>query len=240
MRFDPGVLVANWWLFVEGALLTVQICVFAFLIAYAGAIPIALLKLSKRRFLRGIAILYIETLRNIPFIIILFLFHYGLPFVDVRLPSYVTGTLALSLFASAYYAEIIRAAILSVPRGQLESAYAIGMSHGQALREIIAPQMLRFLIPPSTNMTLTMIKESSVLSTITVPELTYQGLIVQGNTFSPFEVFVAVALLYWCFTALVALAARLLESRVGRAETEAVARNGLAARFLSLDRRIAT
>lgn len=126
--------------------------------------------------------------------------------------------------------------MLALPRGQFESARAVGMSPLQAMRHVIAPQILRALVPPSTNMTLTMIKESAVLSSITVAELTYQGLIVQGNTFAPFEVFAAVTLLYWAITMVVAGLAGLLERRVGLAQQEAVVRNPLAAQYLSFDR----
>ncbi len=141
------------------------------------------------------------------------------------------------MFVSAYYSEIVRAAILALPRGQFESARAIGMSPAQAMWNVVAPQILRTLIPPSTNMTLTMMKESAVLSSITVPELTYQSLVVQGNTFAPFEVFAAVTLIYWLISAVIAEASRRLEKRVGLAHTESVARNPIADRYLSLERR---
>ena len=153
------------------------------------------------------------------------------------MPALFAGTLALSLFVSAYYAEIVRAAILALPRGQFESARAIGMSPAQAMRHIVGPQVMRTIIPPSTNMTLTMMKESAVLSSITVPELTYQSLVVQGNTFAPFEVFAAVTLIYWLIAATIAEASRRLEKRVGLAQTQNVTRNKIADRYLSLERR---
>jgi polar amino acid transport system permease protein len=236
MRFDPQVLIDSWPLLLDGFLLTIRICAFAVLLGFAIAIPLALVKLSRSPLLRGAASAVIELLRNVPFLILLFLVHYGLPFTGVRLPAVVTGTVALALFGAAYYAEVIRAAILAVPRGQMESARAIGMSWLRAMREIVAPQTLRFLVPPATNTTLTLIKESSVLSIITVPEVTYAALRVQGQSFSPIEVFVATALAYWGLTALVAAAAGLLERRVGTGQRTAVTRNALAARYLSLER----
>jgi polar amino acid transport system permease protein len=151
------------------------------------------------------------------------------------LPAIFVGTLALALFASAYYAEIVRAAIAALPRGQFESARAIGMSPAQAMSNVVAPQILRTLVPPSTNMTLTMMKESAVLSAVTVPELTYQSLVVQGNTFAPFEVFAAVTIIYWSISIVIAEVSRRLERRVGIAQNQGVIRNRLAARYLSLD-----
>lgn len=239
MHFDPLLLLDYWDILLKGAWLTVQITVYAFLLGYALGIAMALLGLAPARPLRILAGIYIETLRNIPFIIILFLVYYGLPFSGIRIPAMFAGTIALAMFVSAYYAEIVRAAILALPRGQFESARAIGMSPAQAMWNVVAPQIVRTLIPPSTNMTLTMMKESAVLSSITVPELTYQSLVVQGNTFAPFEVFAAVTLIYWLISAVIAEASRRLEKRVGLAHSESVARNPIADRYLSLERRSA-
>lgn len=236
MRFDPGVIVDNWRLFVEGALLTLQITSIALVGGLALGVVVALVALVPNRLIRALVGVYLAVLRGVPFILLLFLVHFGMPFTGYRLPALVNGVIALTLFASAYYAEIIRGAIVALPRGQYESARAIGMSSVQAMRHVIAPQVVRPIIPPATGMTLTMIKESSVISSITVAELTYQGLIVQGMTFAPFEVFVAVAGLYWLMTFCVARAASWLERRVGTAQATAVSRSALASRYLSFDR----
>jgi His/Glu/Gln/Arg/opine family amino acid ABC transporter permease subunit len=234
MHFDPAVLVDYWPLLLQGAWLTLQVSVAALVIGYAAGIAVALIALVPGWLPGLVTGVYVETLRNIPFIIILFVVYYGLPFWGIRLPATLVGTVALALFASAYYAEIVRAAILALPRGQFESARAIGMSPMSAMWHVVAPQILRALVPPSTNMTLTMMKESAVLSSITVPELTYQSLVVQGNTFAPFEVFAAVASIYWLIAVVVAEASRRLERRVGAVQAEAVSRNRIADRYLSL------
>lgn len=231
--FDLGILLRYWPLLLDGAWLTIRICAVAFVIGYAVGILVALLSLVPSRTLRTMVTAYLVCLRAIPFIILLFLVYYGMPFAGVRAPAFVTGTLALALFASAYYAEIVCAAIAALPRGQFESARVIGMSPLQAMRHVIFPQIVPALLPPSTNMTLTMIKESAVLSSITVPELTYQGLVIQGNTFAPFEAFAAVTVIYWAVAIAVARLVGLLERRVGRSRREQVGRNGLAASFLS-------
>ena len=98
-----------------------------------------------------------------------------------------------------------------MPKGQLESARAIGMTDWQAMRNVILPQTLSIVIPPLTNQTLTLIKESAILSTITVHELTMTGLLVQGETFRPFEVFIMVALLYWALNETIATIMRKFE-----------------------------
>jgi His/Glu/Gln/Arg/opine family amino acid ABC transporter permease subunit len=235
MRFEPALLLDYWPLLLKGTVLTLLLSAAAAAAGYVLGIAVALVGLLPSRAARLAAGLYVEVLRDIPFIIILFVTYYGLPFAGVRLPATVVGTLALALFVSAYYAEIVRAAVLALPRGQFESARAVGMSPLQAMRHIVGPQILRAAIPPSTNMTLTMMKESAVLSSITVPELTYQSLVVQGNTFAPFEVFAAVAAIYWLIAAAFAEFARRLERRVGAAYGEEAARSRLSDRFLSLD-----
>ena len=234
MHFDPTVLVDYWPLLLQGAWLTVQLSAAALVIGYVAGIAVALVALMPGWPPKLVTALYVETLRNIPFIILLFVVYYGLPFCGIRLPATLVGTVALALFASAYYAEIVRGAILALPRGQFESARAIGMSPANAMWHVVAPQILRALVPPSTNMTLTMMKESAVLSSITVPELTYQSLVVQGNTFAPFEVFAAVASIYWLIAIVIAEAARRLERSVGVAQAESVSRNRIADRYLSL------
>lgn len=234
MHFDPAVLVDYWPLLLQGAWLTLQVSVAALVMGYVAGIAVALIALVPGWLPGLVTGCYVETLRNIPFIIILFVVYYGLPFCGIRLPATLVGTTALALFASAYYAEIVRAAILALPRGQFESARAIGMSPMSAMWHVVAPQILRALVPPSTNMTLTMMKESAVLSSITVPELTYQSLVVQGNTFAPFEVFAAVASIYWLIAVVIAEASRRLERRVGAVQAEAVNRNRIADRYLSL------
>lgn len=213
MGFDFSVIYDNMPLFLEGAWLTLRIALTAFIIGMAigtGAAVAALSRLSLLRWLVGI---YITVMRGIPFIVLLFLIHYGLPAAGIRVPALFTGMAALSLFAGAYYTEIIRACVMALPRGQWESARAIGMSPWHAARHVVLPQIAAPMVPPVVNCTVTMIKESSVISSITVAELTFQGLVVQGNTFAPFEVFVVVAALYWAITAIFAFTAGAFEAR---------------------------
>lgn len=235
MIFDPAILTSHAGLFLSGAWLTLQISFGAFLLGYALAILLAMVALLPGWLPRLLVGSYVAVLRAIPFIITLFVIYYGLPFAGIRLPAPLVGLVALGLFSSVYYTEIIRAAILAIPRGQFDSARAIGMTGVQAMRHVIAPQILRALVPPSTNTTLSMMKESAVLSSITVPELTYQGLVVQGQTYAVIEVFLAVTLLYWAMACGIAALARQAERRFGRAQASAVQRSEIASRYLSLD-----
>lgn len=230
------ILATYWPILLQGTWLTIRIVILSFIIGYALGIVIALVSLVPSRLARLFASGYTLILRSIPFIITLFLVYYGLPFFGFRLPAYVAGTAALSLFVSAYFSEIIRAAIVSLPRGQFESGRVLGMSPLQTMRHIIAPQVIPAVIPPSTNMTLTMTKESAVLSSITVGELTYQSLIIQGNTFAPFEAFGASAAIYWLLTACIAFGATRLEKRTGRWRDSGVTRSRIASSYLSFER----
>ncbi len=211
MTFDLSVVTTYWPILVQGFGLSVAVASGAFMLGLAIGSIIALMKLSSVPPLRWIAAVYIELFRNVPFLIQIFLAYYMLPFYGIRLPAMAVGILTLGLYVSSYFAEIIRGAVLSVPRGQMDSAIATGMSRGQALRHVIAPQMLGVLLPPLTSQTLSMVKETSLLSSITVKELTMAGLIVQGITFSPIETFTMVAGLYWAFNTTLAAIALWLE-----------------------------
>jgi polar amino acid transport system permease protein/putative glutamine transport system permease protein len=237
MTFDFSVISDNWALFARGTWLTIVIAVIAVAAGFLISIPVALMALSHRRTLRWVATAYVEWFRNIPFIVVLYLFFYGLPFFNVRLPEAIVGTIALAFFASSYFAEIIRGAILAVPTGQMEAARAIGMSYFQGLREIVAPQTVRLLLPPSTNTSISMVKETSVLSTVTVAELTYQGLVVQGETFAPFEVFLTTAAIYWVVTAIFAYFMHRAEKAFGAAQGAHQARTSLADKYLLIGAR---
>ncbi len=236
MGFDVSIITDNWPLFVQGVVTTLLITAIALPLGFLIAIPVAFMKLSRFAILRAVAAFYIELFRNAPFLIVLYVIFYALPTLQVRLPPLVVGTGVLCLYATSYLAEIIRGAYLAVPRGQLEAARAVGMSHFQGIREIVAPQMVGFLIPPSTNMGIILIKETSVLALISVGELTYQGMVVQAATFAPFEVFVAVGGLYWLVCSVLSFAAATAERRSAHA-IDGPRRQSVADSFLSLDAR---
>ncbi len=234
--FDFSLIADHSALLLTGAAMTVYVVIVSFVLAFGFGIVVALLSFLPGAVPRAFLSAYSIVLRSIPFIIVLFIVYYGLPFAGFHLSALLVGILALSFYKSAYYGEIIRAAIVALPRGQFESARAVGMSPRQAFVHVIAPQLVRGLLPPSTNMTLTLIKESSVLSTVTIGELTYQGMVMQGATYAPLECFAAVSGLYWALCAGTAWIAGRLERRAGLAQKAAIDRNPLAASFLSFER----
>ena len=206
--YFPMILLGFW--------LTLKIVICAIALGIPLGLILALGRRSNFILISFFATSFIELFRNTPFIIQVFLFYYVLPFYGLRLSAEYVGILALAAFGSAYFAEIIRAGIDAIPKGQLESARAIGMTDWQSMKNIILPQTVSIVLPPLTNQTLTLIKESAILSTITVHELTMTGLMVQGETFRPFEVFIMVALLYWALNETIASIMRRIEKRYSR------------------------
>lgn len=235
MHFDFSIILNNWSAFAYGTGITILVAAISIVAAFLLAIPIALMALSNSKVLRAVAAVYLECFRNLPFIVIVYIFYYGLPTLQIRLPETVIGILALSFFTSSYFSELIRGAILSVPKGQMEAARAVGMSYFQGMRDIVAPQTLRSLLPPCTSTSISTVKETSVLSVITVGELTFQGLIVQGNSFAPFEVFITTAAIYWIITALLAALLNRIERSPRAVQGHGDTRLSLADQFLKLD-----
>jgi His/Glu/Gln/Arg/opine family amino acid ABC transporter permease subunit len=220
MSFDLSVIAYGLPIFAEGLVNTVLFCA----VAIAGGLPLAtalaLARLSRRRIFRLPATGFVETLRNTPFLVQVFLLYFALPALGIRLGATTAGLVALTAYAGAYFAEAIRGAILSVPRGQLESARALGMPYLRAVRRIVAPQMMGYLLPALTNQMIGVIKDSAVLSVITVPDMAMAAQQVLGETFAPVESYVMVAVLYWVLTAGVAALMMKLERRFAPPATE--------------------
>jgi len=216
LNFDVTIIINYWPKIVEGILNTLLICALSLPTGFIFALFVCAARMSKRGWLRNPALAFIEIIRNTPFLIQVFMVFYVLPFYGIRMEPLTAGIGCLSAYAAAYFAEIIRGAIQSVPVGQSEAARALGLPGLLIMRRIIFPQMLGYLIPPLTNMGMTLIKESSVLSVITVAELTYMGQFVIGKAFAPVEMFSVIALVYWLITALFGAGMQIMEKRVTR------------------------
>jgi His/Glu/Gln/Arg/opine family amino acid ABC transporter permease subunit len=200
MSIDISVVTFGLPLLLRGLLNTVLFSFAAIAVALLVGPCVALARLSKRSLLRHPAAVFVEILRNTPFLIQAFLFFYGLAAIGLRVNAILAGIFTLSVFGTATFSEIFRGAIQSVPSGQIEAATALGMSYRQALQLVIFPQMWGYLIPSLTNQATGLIKECSVLSVITVPEVAMAAQFVIGETFSPTETYLMIALLYWALT----------------------------------------
>jgi His/Glu/Gln/Arg/opine family amino acid ABC transporter permease subunit len=197
MTFDFLSVAQYWAVFAEGLYLTLAASLLALALALALGAVLALGRLSRRRLVSGAALVFIEVVRDVPFMVLVFLVFYLLPTIEIRLPAFGVGVLTLGVYEAVYFAEIIRGAILSVPKGQMDSARAIGMSRAQAFRYVIFPQMMGYFLPPATNQAVMVVKDSSILSTITVAELTMSGRIAVTYTVAPIEIFLVISILYW-------------------------------------------
>ena len=165
-----------------------------------GAIVVGIIacamRLSQSRIMSSIAGVYIESIRSTPLLVQLYFFYFGLPTMGVMLPEWVTGVIALALNSGAYYAEIIRSGIQAIQSGQIEAGIASGLSYFQRMRYIILPQALGNTIRPMLGQAIILVKDSSLLSLISIVELTRAGQMLTSERFMPAEGFLTTAVFY--------------------------------------------
>mgnify|MGYP000284816437 CR=1 FL=1 len=165
-----------------------------------GAIVVGIIacamRLSQSRTTSRIAGIYIESIRSTPLLAQLYFFYFGLPSLGIMLPEWVTGIIALTLNSGAYYAEIIRAGIQAIPYGQIEAGIASGLNYFQRMRYIILPQALGMTIRPMLGQAIVLVKDSSLLSLISIMELTRAGQLLTSDRFMPAEGFLTTAAFY--------------------------------------------
>lgn len=214
MTLDFGAIWENRDILIEGLVNTLLISFIAIPVAVLIGLVFCMLRISKRRFLRWPAIVYIEFMRNIPLLILIFVVFYALPFYGVRLSGVTTGFICLSIYGGAYFAEVFRGGVEAVSKGQFDAAKALGLKYGFYMRRVILPQLYMYVFPPGINIALTMIKESSLLSMITVAELTYAAHDINGRTFTPVETFATIAVAYWGLCTLFLKLAEIFKSRI--------------------------
>ena len=207
-------------LFGQGLVTTVWLSVVSFAGALLVGIVLCALNLQRSRPLRAPAKAYIDIIRSTPLLVQLYFLYFGLPRLGIILPEFVVGVLALSLNSGAYVAEIVRAGILSIPRGQVEAGIASGMTYRQRMRLVILPQAFKVTIPPLLSQAIVLVKDSALLSLISVAELTRAGQLLASDRFMPAEGFLTVAafylLLYYCLKGVAALSGRWLGLRPAR------------------------
>lgn len=231
------IIVHYWPLLAAGLLTTVAVSLGGIALALLLAAPLAALKLARRRWLRLTAAAGIEVLRNAPFVVLLFLVHFGVPRLGLRLPAWESGVIALALYGSAYFAEVFRAAFFAVPCGQLEASRSLGLSPLQSIRLVVGPQMLGVALPPARVVMIMLLKDSAILSVIAVPELTHATLRIQAETFDAVAVFAITAALYWLLITSLSALVGSLEREARKQRDTALRRSGVAIRYLVLDRR---
>lgn len=188
----------------------------AMLLGLPLALLVALARLSRIGPLRWMSGVYVSFMRGTPLLVQIFVIYYGLPSFGITVSPLVGGVAALTLNSAAYLSETIRAAVLSVPRGQWEAAYSLGLTPRQTLRLIILPQAARVALPSLGNTLIGLVKDTSLVSVITVVELLRSAQLVIARTFEPFGPYLAAALIYWAISSLLELVQRRLEVQLAR------------------------
>lgn len=200
----------------QGIIVTIQISVLAIIMAVVLGAFIAYMKISDIMALKVIAEIYIKIFRNTPFMVQVYLAYYGLPMLGFDVPALWTGILILGFYTAAYVAVILESGLSSLPKGQSEAAYAIGMSKTKTLLRILLPQTIVVIIPSMTGQLVQTVKDSSILSIITVAEMTMMTKEAIGITFSPLIVYICVGLLYWALNLVIELSSKNIEKRYKR------------------------
>ena len=205
-----------WPMFVGLVKGNIPLTIFSFVFGMVLAVAAALARLSSIRVLDWIARAYISVIRGTPLLVQLFIVFFGLPQLGVDLDPYPAAIVALSLNVGGYAAEVVRAAILSVPRGQYEAATVIGMDYWQSMRRIVLPQAARIAVPPLGNTLLSLIKDTALASLVLVPELFREAQVTAAATTEYLPLYVMAALYFWVVCYLVSLAQGPLERRLSR------------------------
>ncbi|WP_457972481.1 amino acid ABC transporter permease [Arthrobacter sp. D1-17] len=195
---------------------TIPLTLASFALGLALALVVALMRLSQSTVLSGAARFYVSVIRGTPLLVQLFVIFYGLPTIGVKLDPWPSAIIAFSLNVGGYAAEIIRAAILSVPKGQWEAGHTIGMSRGQSLRRIILPQAARVSVPPLSNTFISLVKDTSLASLILVTELFRNAQQIAAFSQEFMVLYLEAALVYWVICLALSSGQSALEKRLDR------------------------
>nr|WP_308218585.1 amino acid ABC transporter permease [Microbacterium testaceum] len=205
-----------WPMVLAGLRGTIPLSLASFAIGLVVALGMALLRLSRNVVLRGFARFYISVIRGTPLLVQLFVIFYGLPAIGVVIDPFPAAVIAFSLNVGGYAAEVIRAAILSVPRGQWEAAHMVGLSPRKTLTRIILPQAARVSVPPLSNTFISLVKDSSLASLILVSELFRQAQNIAAFSYEFMAIYLEAALIYWLFCLVLSAGQGVLERRLDR------------------------
>ncbi|KAA1395582.1 ABC transporter substrate-binding protein/permease [Aeromicrobium ginsengisoli] len=207
---------AAWPMLKKLLIATIPITIISFAFGLMVAVAAALARISGSRVLSAIAKAYISIIRGTPLLVQLFIVFYGLPEIGIKLSPWTSAILALSLNVGGYAAEVVRAAILSVPRGQFEAASTVGMGYWQSLRRIVFPQAARIAVPPLSNTAISLLKDTSLLAVVTVTELTQEARFAAANSGAYLVLYGVAAVYYWVVCVGMSAVQGRLETRLNR------------------------
>jgi len=206
----------------KGTVITLELTAGAVAMGIVIGLFMALMRLSNSRILRGLAIAYIDFFRGTPLLVQILMVYFAVPqLLNFQIPNnyqFIAGILAMGLNSGAYIAEIFRAGIQSIDKGQGEAARSLGMSHGQAMRYVILPQAFKRVIPPLGNEFIALLKDSSLVSIIALQDLMYTGKLIVSRTYQPFVIYLEVALFYLVMTLILSRFVNYTERRLGKSD----------------------
>lgn len=196
--------------FLSGAGNTLIITFFTIILGTISGIILALMRISNKKVLNILSVSYVEFIRGTPLLVQIFLIFYGLPILGITIPDiellggdfsrFVSGIIALSINSSAYISEIIRAGIQSINKGQMEASRSLGLGYYASMKLVILPQAFKNVLPALGNEVVTIIKGSSIISVIGIPELMYKADTIRGITYKPFLPLIIAAIIYFIMT----------------------------------------
>lgn len=204
-----SILVDYWDMFIEGFTNTIIASLIALVGSFFLGAIIAIFRIAPIKILNWFGTAYVEFIRNIPIMLIIFFFFYGL-----KLGGFTAGTLGLMIYTSSFIAEAIRAGILAVPKGQFEAARSSGLTYVQTMRLIIVPQAVNIVIPPLGNQFINLVKNSSMLGVVAGLDIMYYADLISSETFKVFSVYIIVAMFYLVITIPLSTAVNLVERRL--------------------------
>jgi polar amino acid transport system permease protein len=210
-QFEEGKLIIG--PLIEGLMVTFRIAAFGLILAFVFGLVTALFRMSSSFVARVVARGYLELIRNTPLLVQIFFLYFVMAPV-LGIDRFVAAVLALSLFEGAYASEIFRAGIVSIHKGQWEAAHSLGLSTFHTYLHIILPQAIRRLLPPLTSQAISLIKDSALVSTIAVYELTMQGRAIVADTFMTFEIWFTIAAIYLVVTVALSIVVNIMEIRL--------------------------
>jgi putative glutamine transport system permease protein len=212
--FKWQALFREWPVFAEGVAVTILLSFLALSLALALGVFFGILGTSQNRVLRAINRVYVEFIQNTPLVIQIFFLYHGMPHLGIMMPVFTVGVLGVGIYHGAYIAEVVRAGIQAIPRGQKEAAISQGFGYWSAMRHIILPQAKRVMYPPLTNQAVSLIKNTSVLAMVAGGELMYQADSWSSNNLYYGPAYISTGLLYLAICYPLASFARRLERRM--------------------------
>ncbi len=201
----------------QGLIVTIKISLWSLIFALVIGLIIGLMRISSNIALRKLSVTYVELIRGTPLLVQIFIVYFFFGTV-LDLDRFTAGVIALSVFTAAYVAEIVRAGIQAIPKGQMEAARSLGMNYVQAMIYVILPQAFKRTLPPLAGQFINLIKDSSLVSVISITDLTKAGREVVSGSFAPFEVWFTVAFLYLILTSSLSWAIQRLEVRLSASD----------------------